>query len=455
MDSTASRAGPTSHDPHPHRRIWAIAGPAILANISGPLVGVVDTWALGHLPDPRFLAAIAVGSFIFHFVYWSLGFLRMGTTGLAAQAFGSADSDRLRDILLRSLVLGLAFAGVIVALQGPIFAGLFALLAPSPEATELALAYCRLRIWAVPAILLRIAVIGFLVGTQRVRLALLIEVSLNLVNAALTVLFVARLGLGIEGAGLASLMAECLAGVLALVIGVRLIGLGASRAALSSAEFWRAATFARLLSVNGYIFLRTLFLQLAFALLWRVSAGLGPLTLAANQVLIQFLMLTSFGLDGFAYAAEALVGEAKGRRSRGYFVQMVRLTTRWAMAASALYCLAYFAFGHGIIAAFTNLDPVREAAGAHLVWLAAMPIISVWSYQLDGVFIGATETRAMMLTMLAALLAYGIALALLVPAYGNHGIWAAMAVFLGSRGIGLGLFYPRLARRIGKGIGSR
>lgn len=455
MKSTALPARPAERDPHPHRRIWAIAGPAILANISGPMVGVVDTWALGHLPDPRFLGAIAVGSFIFHFVYWSLGFLRMGTTGLAAQAFGGGACETLREILLRSLFLGLVFSIAILVLQGPIFAGLFALLDPSPEAAGLALAYCRIRIWAAPAILLRIAVIGFLVGTQRVRLALLIEVTLNLINAALTVLFVARLGLGIEGAGLASLLAECLAGILALGIAFRLIGLRASIATLRAAAFWRAATFARLLSVNGYIFLRTLFLQLAFALLWRVSAGLGPLTLAANQVLIQFLMLTSFGLDGFAYAAEALVGEAKGRRRRSYFDQMVRLTTLWAMAAAGLYCLAYFAFGPAIVAAFTDLDAVRRAAEAHLVWLAVMPFISVWSYQLDGVFIGATETRAMMLTMLAALLAYGAALALLAPAYGNHGLWAAMMVFLGGRGLGLGLFYPRLARTIGPDAGSR
>ena len=455
MHAQATTLTASGQDLHPHRRIWAIAGPAILANISGPLVGIVDTWALGHLPDPRFLGAIAVGSFVFHFVYWSLGFLRMGTTGLAAQAFGQGDADLSREILLRSLGLGLAFAGLILVLQAPILAGLFLLLDPSPETAGLALAYCRIRIWAVPAILLRIAVIGFLVGTQRVRLALLVEVALNLVNAALTVLFVARLGLGIEGAGLASLMAEIFAGALALAIAFRVIGLRAALATLRSVEFRRAAAFGRLLSVNGYIFLRTLFLQLAFALLWRVSAGLGPLTLAANQVLIQFLMLTSFGLDGFAYAAEALVGAAKGRRNRSYFTQTVRLTTLWAMVAAGLYCLGYFAFGHSIIAAFTDLEAVREAAGAHLIWLAAMPVLSVWSYQLDGIFIGATETRAMMLTMLAALLAYAAALASLVPAFGNHGLWAAMAVFLAARGLGLGLAYPRLARNIASPAGSR
>lgn len=432
-----------------HRRIWAIAGPAILANISGPMVGVVDTWALGHLPDPRFLAAIAVGSFVFHFVYWSFGFLRMGTTGMAAQAHGAADDLRLTRIVLRAAALGLGFALIVLALQGPLLAALFALLKPAAAAADLAMQYCLIRIWSAPAILLRITVIGFLIGTQRAKTALVIEVALNLLNAALTVWFVAGLDWGIVGAARASVIAEALAAMLALGVALRLLRPAALLAAAREAGFWRPAAFGALLSVNGYLFLRTLLLLAAFGLLWRVSAGLGTLTLSANQVLMQFLMLTSFGLDGIAYAAEALVGAAKGRARRSELHRVVRLTTLWAGLMALGYTAVFALAGETMIAGFTDLAEVRAAAGAHLLWLVAMPVLAVWSYQFDGVFIGATETRAMLLTMIAAFALYAAAVALLAPRFGNDGLWAAMALFLLARGGGLALLYPALARRVG------
>ena len=172
---------------NPHRRIWHIAGPAILASISGPVVGVVDTWVLGHMESPRFLAAIAVGAFVFHFIYWSFGFLRMGTTGLVAQAHGAKDIDHLRAVMVRSLALGVLFASLILLLQKPILAGLFLLLQPDPVVAGLAMDYCLIRIWGAPFILMRVTVIGFLIGTQRTRLALVIELILNLGNAAFTI----------------------------------------------------------------------------------------------------------------------------------------------------------------------------------------------------------------------------------------------------------------------------
>ncbi|WP_188873517.1 MATE family efflux transporter [Iodidimonas muriae] len=445
----------TARDPHPNRRIWRIAAPAIAANISGPLVGVVDTWALGHLPDPAYLAAIAVGAFIFHFVYWSFGFLRMGTTGLVAQAHGAGDEARLLRIVLRSVVLGLGFAGAVLVLQTPILHGLFALLNPEAMEAELALRYCLIRIWAAPAILLRVTVIGYLVGIQRTRLALLIELMLNLGNAALTVYLVNVLGFGMEGAAVASLAAEVVAAALAVFVAMRLLGGPALLLAAKDRAFWHLSAFAKLMSVNGFIFMRTLFLLLAFALLWRNSAALGSTVLSTNQVLIQFLMLTSFGLDGIAYAAEALVGMAVGRHDQAALRQMVRLTTLWALALAVLYSVIFWIAGEAIIRSFTDIAQIRALAMGFLHWLIVMPVIAVWSYQFDGIFIGATKTAAMMWTMILAFAVYAVALLVLVPRFGNHGLWGAMMIFLALRGLGLALCYPWLVRnRIGEAPGK-
>lgn len=434
-----------------NRRILRIAGPAILANISGPLVGVVDTMALGHMADPRHLAAVAIGAFVFHFVYWSFGFLRMGTTGLVAQAYGASDQHRLMRVLMRSLLLALLVGGVMLIAREALFAGLFALLAPPEAMRELALAYCRIRIIAAPLILLRITVIGWLIGIQRTKWALMIELLLNISNAILTLYLVTGRGMGIEGAALASLISEAAAAVAALLLMFGMLSPRRLNAVFRGGTFWRAAGFLALLKVNGFLFVRTLFLLLAFALLWRESSALGALTLAVNQLLMQFLLLTSFGLDGIAYAAEALVGAAKGSRDRAALSRSVRATSLWAFAAALIYSLVFLPAGPWIVAFFTDIPELRAAAAPYLPWLVLMPVIAVWSYQMDGVFIGATETARMMLTMIMAFALYVLLLSLLAPAYGNHGLWAALMAFLAARGIGLFLCYPGLVRRATEG----
>lgn len=442
-----SGAGARSLD----RRIWHVAAPAILANVSGPMVGVVDTWALGHLPEARYLAAIAVGAFVFHFIYWSFGFLRMGTTGLVAQAHGAGDLVGLRRTVLRAALLGLGFSAFVLAAQGPLIAALFALLAPNPAEAGLAMLYCEIRIWSAPAILLRLTVIGWLIGVQRARLALLIELALNLANAAMTVLFVSLLGFGMAGAAYASLLAELLAAALAALVAVRLLGGRQLLVALREPAIRRVAPVLALLRVNAFLFGRTMLLLFAFAMMWRSGAALGTLALSTNQVLMQFVMITSFGLDGMAYAAEALVGAAKGARDRAALRAAALRTTVWAFGLAALYMAVWWIAGAATIDAFTDHESVREAARALLPWIVALPMISVWSYQLDGIFIGATETAAMMWTMAAALLLFLLLVALLVPAFGNAGLWSALAAFLAARGLGLALVYPRLERRAATG----
>ncbi|WP_161760452.1 MATE family efflux transporter [Iodidimonas nitroreducens] len=434
--------------PDPHRRIWRIAGPAILASISGPLVGIVDSWALGHLPDPVFLAAIALGAFVFHFIYWSFGFLRMGTSGLVAQAFGRDDPHQIAEIMLRSLILGGLFGVLVILLQKPLLDGLFALLQSDRAEADLAMRYCLIRIWGAPFILVRLTVIGFLIGRQRTRLALLIELWLNLSNAVLTIALVQGFGMAIAGAAFASLAAELSAALVALVIAARMLPVAAMREAVQRADFWQMRAFLRLLSVNGALFVRTLFLLSAFALLWRSSANLGTLYLGVNQILIQFLMLTSFGLDGMAYAAEALVGEAVGRRNGVVFRQMVRITMIWALAMALVYSLIFWLLGASIIHFFTDLDALRSLAYPYLPWVIVMPVIALWSYQFDGIFIGATRSFAMMWTMIGAFALYGLALLILLPLYGNHGLWASLMIFLAARGLLLAACYPGMKQRV-------
>ncbi len=432
---------------HPHRDVWRIAGPALIANSTGPMVAIVDTWAIGHLPDPVLLGAIALAGFVFSYIYWAFGFLRMSTTGLVAQAFGSADHVRMDVVTLRSVLLGIAIGLAVLILQLPITRLAFAVFAPGEELAGHVQQYIDIRIWAVPVVLVRVAIIGFLIGTQRARTALLLELILNLTNAALNLLFVVVLGWGVAGVAAGSLIAEWLAGLAAIAILLRLRGQPLLQH-LKDRLFWRLAAFKHLLAVNTYLFIRTLFLLGAFAFIYRTSTQLGEVTLAANHVLLTFTTLISLGLDAMAYAAEAHVGNAIGKQSRERLRQFVRITFFWALLMSVGYALIFGFAGNQIIAVLTDQLPVRAAAAEQLLLFALLPVIAVWSYQLDGIFIGATKSADMMWTMLIAFAVFIPMLYWLTADYGNHGLWIAFLVFFAVRGIGLFSRYPLMVNKV-------
>ncbi|WP_417449084.1 MATE family efflux transporter [Kordiimonas sp.] len=438
---------------HPHKRIWAIAGPAIIANSSAPLVGLVDTWVIGHLPNALHLAAVSVGAMVFSYIFWAFGFLRMSTTGMVAQAHGQKDDDQLRRVMVRAAMLGLLIGTILLLLQPQIFSLALAALTPPKSTEALFRAYFDIRIWSAPASLMIYAINGYLIGVARARTALMLQLVLNITNGVLNLVFVLGLDMGVSGIALGSLIAEWLACLFGLVLLFRALGLGATLAAARQRLTWSADKLLKLLNTNGFIFIRTLMLMTALGLVTREAGKLGAAELAASHVLSTFLMLISLGLDGFAYAAEALAGAAYGRKNRREFRAWVKVTFLWVALAAVFYTLGFALFGEALIYTLTDIAAVRDAATYSLPVLVALPVIAFACYQYDGVYIGATAGGAMMGTMAIAFAAFLLVLAPLTDAYGLMGLWLAVGIFMGMRGLAQAVYYPRIERRLDAGSG--
>ena len=435
----------TLHEPPSHALAWRLAGPIILANLSVPLLGAVNTAVMGHLPDPAYLGGVAVGAVIFQFIFWGFGFLRMGTTGLVAQASGANDLIEVTATLLRSLLIAVTLGALLLALQIPIFAVARALFNASVEVERFAHDYFRIRIWSAPATLANYALIGWFIGMRDTRAALILQLWMNGLNIVLSLGFVIGLGWGVEGVAISTAISEYAAAALGLVLWRHKL----STPVVFEGVFDRDR-LRHLFGLNLDIFIRTLCLIATFAIFTRQGATMGDALLAANAVLLQFQNFLSFGLDGFAHAAEAMVGGAIGARNKAELKQSIRITGQWALIVSALYTVAYAAAGPSIVALLTDIADVKASADDFLIWLAISPIVSVWSFMLDGIFIGATRTRDMRNAMIASFAIFLPAMAALQPAFGNHGLWAALMIFMIARAVTLGLLYPRMIHALGR-----
>ncbi|HET6564332.1 MAG TPA: MATE family efflux transporter [Xanthomonadales bacterium] len=432
----------------PHSRIWAIAGPAILANSSEPMLGLVDTWAIGHLPSPVHLAAVGLGSVIFNYLLWSFGFLRMGTTGMVAQAKGRKDDEGLITIVIRSCALALFFALLLLLFQQALLLASLRIMAPPDSVATITAEYFNIRIWASPATLLSYAVTGVLFGLARVRVILYLQLMLNLTNAALNLLFVIGFDMGVAGVAWGTLIAQWLTALVSIRVLLGLLDIHLLKTRIVEAATWRIKQFGSLMFVNGFIFIRTIFLMTALALIMRVAGNLGEAEMAASHIMMQFLLLISLGMDGFAHAAEALAGSAWGAGNRQQFRRWVILTSLWALFAAVFYMLLFGLFGNAIAAMLTDLHSVRLLVAGLLPLLVALPLVAVWCYQFDGVYIGATAALPMMVTMGLAFVVY---LAILVPftqAWGLWGLWMAVLVFMAARGLCQAAWYPWLERKL-------
>ena len=427
--------------PLSHRQVLTLAGPIILSNMTVPLVGIVDTAVVGHLPNPAFIGAVALGAAVFNFVFWGFSFLRMGTTGFVAQAHGMDDTREIRTVLVRGLLLAAALGFFLILLRDAVVRIALAVLDSTPEIEALTADYIRVRIWGAPATLINYALLGVFIGLQRSGLVLFLQLLLNLANMGLDILFVVGLGFAVRGVALASVLSEYLAALAGLLMIYRT--LWPSRQPWFY-PLWEGRAWRALVSVNLNIFLRTLFLNLAFFYFTAQGARFGPTVLAANAVLIQYISLMAFGLDGFAHAAEALAGGAYGARQRSRFIRAVTLTTLWAFATAVLYSLLYWRFGRELAALLTDHESVLEAAARYLPWLSVAPLLSVWSFQLDGIFIGTTRAREMRNAALVSLLLFVLSTELLARQWGNHGLWLGLMVLMLLRAASLLVYFPRL-----------
>jgi MATE family multidrug resistance protein len=429
-----------------HRQVWQMAGPLIFANVSVPLLGAVDTAVVGHLPEVYYIGAVAIGAMLFTYIHHLFNCLRMGTTGPTAQARGAGDFAEVRALIGRALLLAAAIGGALIVLQLPILAFAFWLIDASPQVEHFARQYFLIRIWSMPAALAGYAIIGWYYGLRDARTPLVIQVVTNVLNIGLDFLFVFGFGWGVAGVATASVIASYAGLLLGMWYVWRTL-----RALPGSgyAKLLDRARLIRMVSINGDLVLRTFCVVSVLGLFMAKSAELGDLTLAANQVLHNFLMFTSFGLDAFAHAAEAILGEAVGRRDRPAFQRAKRVVFLWAVIVGVLNAVIYAVAGHGIIALLTGIAEVRAMAGQWLPWVILLPLVSLWAYTYDGVYLSATRTTAMRNTVILSFIAYVTLLFTIVPAYGNVGLWIALATFLGLRGLLLHLLYPTLLGTVG------
>lgn len=426
-----------------HARVLKIAGPIVLSNATIPILGVVDTGVVGQLGQAAPIGAVGIGAVVLSAFYWLFGFLRIGTAGLTAQAQGAGNHAEVAALLTRVLLIGVAAGLAIMALQMPLFAAAFAISPASPEVETLARSYMQIRTFSAPAAIALFGITGWLIALERTKAVLVLQLWMNGLNIVLNLAFVLGLGWGVEGVAIATFIAEW--------SGLAL-GLYLCRAAFRRPE-WRnwprvfdRAKLANMASVNTDIMIRSILLEAALIAFLFYGAGLGDVTLAANQILLQFMHVTSYAMDGFAFAAEALVGQAFGAANRARLRRAAVLTGIWGTATAAALALSFALAGGPIIDLMTTAPAVRTEARSYLVYMVAGPLFGVAAFMLDGIFIGATRTRDMRNMMLVSFVVYAAALAILLPLLGNHGLWLSLLVLYVARGLTLSARYPALER---------
>ena len=442
--------------PLTRRSIFAQAWPIMLGQASIPLVGVVDATVIGRTGDTAALAGVALGATIITLVFWSFGFLRMGMTGLTAQADGTGNRREVEALLLRALLIGGAFGVVLTALQVPLGSLAFAVLSGGSDVTAEASAYVSARFWGAPAALCVFAINGWLLGLGKTRAALALQIVMNVANIGLDVLFVWGFGMGALGVGLGTAAAEWITLLAGLVVAGRIAGGGmiALTRRLPRSTILDRAALARLFAVNRDIMIRTLALLILFTWFANAGARIGAEALAANHVLMQFINLAAFVLDAFAFTAESRVGNAIGARSRTDFLRAIRLTGEFSLLSGVLLTAVFLVGGGAAIALITTDPAVREEALRYLPFAAAVPLLGMPSWMLDGIFIGATRGKALRNAGVLAALLY-LALDLSLRPFGNLGVWIAISASYLLRAGGLAFYFPSLLRAFDAPDGSK
>ena len=432
------------------RRLFALAIPMIISNITTPIIGLVDTAVMGHMQDVSHLAGVSLGAIILTQMIWICGFLRMSATGLSAQSHGKQDPVAAGRVLLQTISLGLALGALLVICQTPLLqAGLW-LAEPSPEVTLAATEYFQIRVWSAPVAMMNLALIGWLVGQQKHRHIMQIQILANVVNAGLDIVLVFGFDLGVSGVAIASVCAELLIFVLAAKVAWQTAQGGLGRVALLCKDL------SHVLLLNSDMLVRNLALQLCLAFVTYTGISFGDVTASVNAIILQFFTLIALGLDGLAYAVEALVGQAAGqdkqqeecpsradRQHSSNLKSIVNNALWWSNAFAMGYSLVFAFAGSGIVALLTDIDTLRIAMSDYLIFLVALPIVAHWCFLFDGVYIGLTKARLMRNSMLLCTVLFFFPGWMALSQFDNQGLWSCFLLFLALRGITLGYHFYR------------
>jgi MATE family multidrug resistance protein len=428
-----------------HRAYLALAIPLTISTVTTPLLGAVDTAVVGQLPNPAYIGGVAVGTVIFNTMYWLFGFLRVSTSGFAAQASGANDQQQSMLALARPFFIALLVSLGFLLLQKPIEQAALALLNPAADVRKFASEYFSIRIWGVPFTLLNYVILGWLMGMGRIKISVTIQILMNVLNIILALLFVNVFSWGISGVATATLIAE----FFAFALGIFILWTGPSlhTGFPPLKEIIDPGSFKKMMGVNQDLFIRTLCLLTVFNLFTMKSASFGTEMLAANAVLFQIHYLMAYVYDGFSNASSIFAGKAMGANDRKLYTKTLSLSSQWAVISSVLIALLYYLFSESIISIFTTIPSVIALAEAYDQWLIFFPFAASFGLILYGLFTGATETAPIRNSMVFALLVYLLALYSLVPLFGNHGLWLAFIVFSLGRSLFLALYVPRLNRK--------
>ena len=420
-----------------------LAWPLILANITVPLMGLVDTLVLGHLESSVYLGAVAIASNIFGLVYVSFNFLRTSSVGLTAQAFGKQDRVAQQKVLFQGLIIAAFLGSVLILLSPVLIPNLLKLMMASEAVYSQALIYANIRIFSAPAVLIVYVIIGWLIGLQKTRGPLLILTLTNLVNIIFDILLVSVFNFNVKGAAFASVIADYCGLLCALILVFNFLSAQELNIfKLKLDRLFNKKELRKIIAINGHLFIRTLALLSVFAFFTAQGARLGDNILAANAILLNFLFLISNTLDGFANAAETSTGEAWGLKNKNLFYRQCLASFIWFLLITFLLMLVFYGGGGTLIALLTNIDSVRNSAIDYLPWLILMPLVSSWSYLFDGIFTGTTAMKEMRNTILFPGLLFYLPGCWIFQFLGNHGLWLAMLLFMASRSL-WGLYYFR------------
>lgn len=426
-----------------NRQILRLAIPNIISNVTIPLLGMVDLAIMGHLGSEIYVGAIALGVIIFNFIFWGFGFLRMGTSGFTAQAYGARDLGEMITILARSLVVALGAGLLIVVLQKPIVLLSFYLIHGSAEVETLATQYYSIRIWSAPATLCLYAFTGWFLGMQNARLTMMVTLLINVLNIGLNFLFVYGFEMKVEGVALGSLLGQYGGLILAIVFFLRYYSKLLKRFRFAALKQW--AGFKRFFLVNKDILLRTLFLIVTFSFFTARSAAENDSILAVNTLLLQFLFIFSYFIDGFAYAAESLVGKFTGAKDPVRLRSVIRRLFAWGFFLSIPFTIIYLVWNEPILSILTNNRELITLSRDYMPWVVLVPFLSFAAFIWDGIFIGATTAAPLRNTLFVA------TFLVFLPVYfisrgtiGNHGLWLAMLLFMVTRGVMLSIYARKI-----------